>query len=225
MSADALEDVSQAAEAELTGQQLLSERMEERCSGLAIDKATQSKSCKISKSEIAKANAVPIGRNIQRYSEENNEAEIAKQIGSGAKSMDDNEPHDIQVRLSGKLHGIELKTMVSNKSDKLTMKRSAMERKAAWEKKNKGVFHTLVLNDEDVIPGKTIQEKSKALHRLLEAGDDKGFDFSKRKMFYRRGYGSFRVRNMHEIKDVKELRKLLRADLKKLPHAAGGPKV
>ena len=91
--------------------------------------------------------------------------------------------------------------MVDNGNSKITMKRSAMDRKADWEKANKATFHTVVIDDQDVFnangPGK--------------------HDKSKRKIFYRRGYGSFRVPTMHQVKSIEELKTLLNTPNEKLP--------
>jgi hypothetical protein len=104
-------------------------------------------------------------------------------------------------------HGLELKTMVDNKANKITMKRSAMENKAKWERKNKAPIHTVVLDDSAVFNAKG-------------AGKH---DLSKRRIFYRRGYGSFRVGTMHEVKDMAELKELMAMDEKSLPPAAQRP--
>lgn len=45
-------------------------------------------------------------------------------------------------------------------------------------------------------------------------------DESKRKIFYRRGFGSFRVNTMHQVKDMKELKTLLNTPDEQLPPAA-----
>jgi hypothetical protein len=177
-------------------------------------------SCGKTKSEIAKANAKRVAKEVQRYSEERNERDLAQVIGG--KSLDNREPVDVQIKIKNKLHGIELKTMVDNKHDKVSMKRSARENKAAWERRRgHGHVSTVVFNDENVIPGKTLLEKTKALERYLETGDDTGFDFSKRRIFYRRGYGNFYTRNMYEAKDMDEVRELSAMTTRELPEGAG----
>lgn len=191
-------------------------RTVERCGGLTINAPGP---CSIAKSEIAKSNAKRVGRDVQRYSEEHNEAQLAKSLGRGAKAIDDNAPHDVQWRDRGKTHGIELKTMVDNSNNKLTMKRSAMDRKAKWLRANRDrVFHTVVFNDGEAIPGNSIAEKAASLNKFLTKGCC--IQSAKRRIFYRRGYGSFRVENMYEVKDIKELKKLLRSTAKELPEGA-----
>ena len=193
-------------------------RTEEKCNGLTEN--AEDSSCAASKSEIAKANHKLVGKDIQRYSEERNELDLASKLGKTAKAMDNNLPHDVEWLDGDKLHGIELKTMVENKANKITMKRSAVLRKQAWERKNKGVFHTVIFDDELVIPGKNIEEKSAAINRLLTKGDTKGFDSKKRKIFYKRGSGSFRTSAMQEVNSIDELKELIRSPKRKLPPKA-----
>lgn len=151
------------------------------------------------KSEIAKSSVgILVDKDVQRYSEEKNEPYLAAALGGVA--LDDNEPVD--VLLDG--HGVELKTMVANKSMKITMKSDAIERKQRWERSNHSKFHTVVFDDTKVYDAK---------------GPGK-HDTSQRVMYYRRGYGSFRVQGMHVVKNIKELKRLLELPNKKLPEAA-----
>lgn len=153
------------------------------------------------KAKRAKAAHVLIDRRIQRYAEEHNEPKFAALI-SGT-SLPDNEPVDI-VTGSG---GVELKTVVYNSNDKITMKRSAMEKKAKWERENGADVHTVVLDDRDVFNAKG-------------EGDH---DESKRVMYYRRGYGSFRIGAMHRVESVEELKRLMELPDDELPDAAKRP--
>lgn len=157
------------------------------------------------KAARAIASAYRVDATIQRYAEEHNEPKFAKAIGG--VSFPDGEPIDIAVAgADGRVaHGIELKTMIDNGNNKITMKRSAMERKAKWEKKNRAVVHTVVLDDS-----KAFNAKGPGRH-----------DHTKRRMFYRRGYGSFRVGTMYEVKGgIVELKQLLTMAPKKLPQGA-----
>jgi lambda family phage portal protein len=155
------------------------------------------------KAARAKASHHLVDSKIQRYAEEHNEPQFAKAIGG--LSFKDNEPVDVVLGKGGVIqHGVELKTMVSNKAAKITMKKSAMERKAAWEKANKATFHTVVIDDSAV----------------FNANGEGKHDESKRVIYYRRGYGSFRVAGMHKAKDHAELKKLMNTPNEKLPDAA-----
>lgn len=156
------------------------------------------------KAARAKAAHKMVDKTIQRYAEEHNEPAFAKAMGG--TSFPDGEAVD--VVLPGDTgavgHGIELKTMVDNGNNKITMKRSAMDRKLKWERKQKAPIHTVVLDDSAV----------------FNANGEGQHDESKRRIFYRRGVGSFRVNGMHEVKDLAELKTLMNTPNKKLPAAA-----
>ena len=155
------------------------------------------------KSEIAKSSATRVGADIQRYAEEHNEPALAK--GLGGHSLKDNEPVDVVSRIDGKTHGIELKTMVSNKADKITMKADAQARKAKWQRKEPGTCHTVVFDDR----------------KVKDANGPGKHDESKRVILYRRGFGSFRTSGMYEVKGgMKELKELITMDRRKLPKGA-----
>lgn len=154
------------------------------------------------KSEIAKASATRVDSEIQRYCEEGNEAVFAKMMGG--KRLPDNEPVDVLVG-GPPPHGIELKTVVMNKAAKITMKRSAMDLKAKWSRQNKAPVHTVVIDDS-----KVFNALGKGQH-----------DISKRRILYRRGFGSFRIDGMHEVTGgTKELKALLTTSKAKLPTGA-----
>ena len=161
------------------------------------------------RSARAKKSAVLIDKVIQRYSEEHNEPQLAK--ATAGLSLQDNEPVDVIVMKSGIMqHGIELKTMVSNKSDKITMKKESLQRKRVWQQDNFAPFHTVVFDDRDV----------------YNANGPGQHNESARKIFYRRGAGSFRVPTMHQVADISELNSLLSmpdADLPPAARAKGWP--
>lgn len=159
------------------------------------------------KSMLAKQSAVYVGADIQRYSEEHNEPILA--AGVKGLSLRDNEPVDVIVLRKGKVtHGVELKTMVSNSNNKITMKASAMERKAGWVKEHGAPYHTVVFDD----------------HAVFNSGGKGEHDDDKRQIYYRRGFGSFRVNAMHPVKDMAELNRLMDTPDAALPVAAKPPK-
>lgn len=164
------------------------------------------------KSMLAKQSAVYVGADIQRYSEEHNEPILASGVsvnGGKGLSLRDNEPVDVIVTRKGVIaHGIELKTMVSNSNNKITMKASAIERKANWMQENKAPLHTVVFDD----------------HKAYDAGGKGKHDDSQRQIYYKRGSGSFRVGSMHPVKDMTELNVLLDTPDADLPSAAKPPK-
>jgi predicted GNAT family acetyltransferase len=157
---------------------------------------------KLTKSQVAKKSQVRVAKDIQRYAEEYNEPIIAKALGG--KSLSNNEAADIVIKKGARVDGIELKTLTVGKNRKITIKRDAKERKAAWERKNKGRMHTVVLDDT-----KVFNAAGKGQH-----------DFSQRRIFYRRGYGSFRVDTMYEVSSMSELKSLIKMDGRSLPEGA-----
>lgn len=156
------------------------------------------------KAERAKASHHMVDAHIQRYAEEHNEPRMAKALGG--VSFPDSEPIDIVI--SGEdgvvKHGIELKTVVSNKNSKITMKGDAIARKRSWERKNRATIHTVVIDDSEV----------------FDANGPGEHDEGKRKIYYRRGYGSFRIPTMYAVKDIAELKTLIDTPTRKLPPAA-----
>jgi len=164
------------------------------------------------KSMLAKQSAVYVGADIQRYSEEHNEPILAGGVsvgGSKGMSLRDNEPVDVIVTQKGRIaHGIELKTMVSNANNKITMKASSMQRKAVWMQENAAPYHTVVFDD----------------HKAFNAGGQGKHDDSQRQIYYKRGFGSFRVGSMHPVKNMAELNRLLNTADADLPAAAKPPK-
>jgi pyruvate/2-oxoglutarate dehydrogenase complex dihydrolipoamide acyltransferase (E2) component len=156
------------------------------------------------KSEIAKASATYVGKEIQRYCEEGNEPKLAEAVGG--KSLADNEPVDVVCQIGGKTQGIEIKTLVSNKAGKVTMKAEAQARKAAWERKEPGRCHTVIFDDS----------------KVFNARGPGQHDESQREIYYKRGFGSLRISAMYKCKDLAELKTLIAMDKRKLPKGAKG---
>lgn len=151
------------------------------------------------KAARAKAAHVLVGRDVQRYAEEYNEPRLAKALGG--VSHPDSEPKDISTDRDL----VELKTMVSNGNDKLTMDSYAQVRKIVAERDEGKTFHTIVSDDRLVYNAK---------------GDGK-HDDSKRVYYYRRGVaGSARVGGMYRCKDEAELKRLMATPEDQLPDAA-----
>jgi hypothetical protein len=155
-----------------------------------------------SKAELARQTSRFVDAAVQRYSEERCEPQLAR--GVGGRSLRDNEPTDVEVDVGGRKHGVELKVMTDNKQNKVYMKPSAQERKREWMRKNDAHFHTVVFDDQRVY-------KASGKH-----------DESKRRIFYKRGVGNFRVNAMLEVRDMAELKALLSTPTAQLP-ASGRP--
>jgi hypothetical protein len=156
------------------------------------------------KAKKAQAAHKYVGADVQRYSEEHNEPILAKSIGG--VSLRDNEPVDVVIHDKGGQiqHGVELKTMTDNANGKITMSAGAIDKKMAWAKKNHADFHTIVYDDSAV----------------KDANGLGKHDDSQRKMYYRRGAGSFRVTSMQPVENAKELKTLINTPTKDLPAAA-----
>lgn len=150
-----------------------------------------------------------IDANVQRWAEGTNEPEVAKHVGG--KALPDNEPMDVVLPPppDAPAHGLELKTMVSNSARKIVMKGEAQDRKRAWRRKNKVPVHTVVIDDTAV----------------YNANGPGQHDLSKRRVFYRRGFGSFKVDGMYEVPGgIAGLKALLDVPTRKLPPGAWKPK-
>jgi hypothetical protein len=155
------------------------------------------------KAARAQKNAVKTDKTVQDYTKAN-EHVFAKRMGG--ESFPDTEPADVHLQIGGKTHGLELKTLTHGKNDKITMSKSAIARKVAWEKVEGTMMNTVALDHRDVFAG----GKNAALH-------------SGHEIYYMRGVGSPRIKNMYKVKDEAELHKLLRTPYDKLPPAAQGP--
>jgi hypothetical protein len=149
------------------------------------------------KSILASLSAKYVGAEIQRYSEEHNEPLLAK--GVGGLSLRDNEPVDVIIHAkdkTGKMvlaHGVELKTLVDNKSSKITQNKTAIANKKAWSDRNGAPHHTVVFDDRNV----------------FNAGGHGVHDDSKRQIYYKAGSGSFRIASMTKVKDMAHLKQLI----------------
>jgi hypothetical protein len=126
----------------------------------------------------------------------------------GGTHMADNQPIDVTApRASTKgLHGFEVKTLVNQKNDKITMKREAIDAKVAWSRANKGVLHTVVLDHRDRFDG--------GANASLHSGGE---------VYYSRGIGALRLSSMHKCQGMDELKSLIDLPRGKLPKAARGP--
>ena len=125
----------------------------------------------------------------QQHAEERNEQELADALGGSVTRGC--APVDVVVLRGGMpAHGIELKTMVTQGNDKITMKSSAMSRKFDWAEEHGAALHTVVFDDRDAMD-----------------------DPSKRLVYHRLGIGSFRIGNMRMLPGgLQELADLLHTE-------------
>ena len=96
-----------------------------------------------------------IDKQAQDHAEKVNEEELAAAIG-GVRTKGSH-PVDVVVSMDGAIrHGLELKTLLSNTNDKITVKSDALERKNAWAIDNRATLHTVVFDDRDLESGRKI---------------------------------------------------------------------
>lgn len=125
----------------------------------------------------------------QRWADKT-EANIRRLIGG--ESTGDNAPTDVNVVFGGTTHGIEVKVLLDNTNDKITMHPESRTRKIAWAKKHHAGLHTVVVDDRD---------------RFGSPG------YSGHKIYYREGVGSFRLEAMQQV-SPRELRRLISSSKK-----------
>jgi hypothetical protein len=129
---------------------------------------------------------MPIDWSYQQHAEENNERELAAALGGFVTRG--SAPVDVVVTRHGRpAHGIELKTLVTQGNDKITMKTPAMDRKFDWASEHGAALHTVVFDDREAMD-----------------------DASRRRVYHRLGVGSFRIGNMRLLEGgLQELAALL----------------
>lgn len=171
---------------------------------------------KQTKSAIAKASQNHANGDDQEHARKNENklaVSIYKRIPNGSvEHIGDHKPADLHLHIGGKLrHGLEVKTMLKTKNARIIMKGPAMALKKKWEKQNNATMHTVVIDDTAVY-----NANGKGKH-----------DYSKRRIFYKRGYGSFRVYhstkgtpNLAEANSMDELVTLITAKKSQLPPEA-----
>jgi phosphohistidine phosphatase len=125
----------------------------------------------LSKSDLAKL-AYGGGTKAEQDIAEQTENELA--AATGMPKSSDNKPFDLQSRK----YGVEVKTMVSNTNDKITMNKAARMRKEAEAKASKLKTCTVVVDKRGDTP----------------------------KYFIKAGFGSFRVGSMTEVPGVSALK-------------------
>jgi hypothetical protein len=121
-----------------------------------------------------------IDRELQSYAEDDNERELA--VAVGGMQTQGSAPVDVVVIKDGiAVVGIELKTVLTNGNDKITMKAAAIERKHEWASRTGASLHTIVFDD-----------------RLVFGQDGRKLP-EHRRVYHRPGCGSFRLCNMQEV--------------------------
>lgn len=140
----------------------------------------------------AKATHKPVTRE-RRLTATNNEQRLVKAIGG--KQTDGNAPMDVLVNIEGVTHGIEVKTMLDNTNDKITIHPSSRRRKQEWASKGKQI-HTVIFDNRNTYDG--------GKHRSKYSGHG---------LYYRRGVGSFRVGSMVAVEGYDHLMDLMAGEV------------
>lgn len=178
----------------------------------AAGKAKEPTPTKSAKSILAAQTSRRVAADVQRYSEEHCEGQLAhglREAGVHAASLKDNEPVDILRTVGGKItDGVELKTATDNKNGRVTMKATAIARKSAWRKENRADTHTVVFDDT----------------KVKDAHGPGKHDESARVIYYRRGEANMQHTSMHRVSDMAELRSLVKMKTSDLPAKAKPPR-
>lgn len=124
-----------------------------------------------------------------------NEKKLAKGLKiKGTKHQPDNEAFDVVIGSKGKpKHCIEVKSIIDNKNDKITMHKDSLSRKVKEARRHKARMHTVV------------------------------FDTRSNKMYYANRCGSFRLssESLTEVKSFKEIQEhILQSEKKKVAKRA-----
>lgn len=149
------------------------------------------------KAMLAKKVYKPSTAEKQRHAIKN-EKVLARKLGG--KQLPDNEPSDVELTIGRKAHALECKTFVDNGNDKVTMHKDSLARKQKYAKKTGKILHTVVIDDRD---------------KFGNEGQHSG-----RRIWYRRGVGSYRLGGMQPVKNWAELKSLIGMSDAKLPEKA-----
>ena len=122
----------------------------------------------------------------QRWADRS-EKDIVRMLGG--ERTGDNDAVDVVVRAGGKVAGVEVKTILDNGNDKITMHPDSRVRKEAWARSNHATIHTVVIDDRN---------------RFGSSG------WSGNRLYYARGVGAFRLTAMTPVRDIPHLRELLK---------------
>ena len=119
-----------------------------------------------------------------------NEDKLAEALN--AKVDDDNDPMDIQLKVGTKTIGIEVKTMLDNSNDKITVHPKSRRRKEQWAKDNNAVITMVVFDDRD----------------KWERGSHKD-KWSGNRIYFANRVGALRLTSMQPVGSLAELKKIL----------------
>lgn len=139
------------------------------------------------RNKVAKARAShkPATAEKQRWAE-GNQASVASM--TGGKPTEGQEPMDIIGRVGNQKYGIELKTILEGRNDKVTVHPSSKALKDKWARKTNATTHMVVMDDRKLFGAK---------------------GYSGHRIYYRSGVGSYRLHTMTKVKSSSHLKQLL----------------
>jgi hypothetical protein len=141
---------------------------------------------------------IRFGQRHQQFAEEDNQDQLAKEVrGLNTKN---NSPVDVKIYDEANptklTHGLELKTLLVSKHDRIRMRKSARQNKIEWMSANEVPIHTFVYDDRYVFDANGVGKH----------------DYSKRKTYFKQGIGNFNLDEMHLVSNSDERDKLARMD-------------
>lgn len=146
-----------------------------------------------------------VGKAEQRYADAIEE-EVARGIGGRVISRIGNvyQPSDVGI---GSNHSIEVKSLLKGQKNAITVHEDALLRKVDYlaSKPHGHQYHTVVIDDRHQYEGGAHKDKHSG-HRI----------------YYRRGSGRYSLSTMHQVRNMAELKRLIRADEAQLPEKAKG---
>lgn len=145
------------------------------------------------KARVARARATFVVASADKQAIADNTESTVRQLIGGERTGD-NSPFDVTVQVGTSLDAVEVKTLVRNTNDKITMHPESRTRKEEWAEKNGARMHTIVFDRRD------------------EYGQQAGLganNYSGHRMYYRRGVGAFRLSAMIPVQDATHLHQLM----------------
>lgn len=132
------------------------------------------------------------------------EREIARALK--VEHIGDHQPSDVSGKIGDRIHNLEVKTLLKGNKQALTMHPDARLRKVEHYRANPNEgFHTVVIDA-----------------RAKYQGGAFASHYSGHDIYYRRGADAYSLGRMHKVKDMDELKRLIRMKDDELPEAARG---
>jgi len=112
---------------------------------------------------------VPMSKEKERIATQSEEV-VARALKG--KRTGDNHPMDVILTANKRRHGIEVKTIIDGKHNKITMHKESLARKLNWAKKNRAQTHTVVVKGQHVYYRKGLGSFRLETMQELDSFDD-----------------------------------------------------